>query len=251
MDINIESTRSVPYHRFNSWQYCYEYFTNNHTKLHDAEVQDTAALHLGFYLASWGMMRGSTELLQRDYKIHLNFIKSIAANPNYHVYYSTSQKKILTEEMIEPLFELIEATRECYREFDSVKNNQQSKMEISDTLVTKILLGVFGNIPAYDRLFVSALKSHEFNSSLNERSVLQIIQFYNSNKDSFTPYLTDHNTPMKLIDMYFWQVGFSDSEKSKPIGRVVNPPKISKNESAHSSGNLATLRKLESISQSC
>ena len=41
------------------------------------EKIDFLSLHLGFYLASWGMMRGSTELLDKDYKIHIPAVKVI------------------------------------------------------------------------------------------------------------------------------------------------------------------------------
>ncbi|MFH1661746.1 MAG: hypothetical protein ABIA02_01460, partial [Candidatus Falkowbacteria bacterium] len=52
-------------HRYKSWEHCYNYFS-----LEDKEInKDIACLHLAFYLASWGMYRGSTFLLQKDYLI--------------------------------------------------------------------------------------------------------------------------------------------------------------------------------------
>ena len=53
------------FHRFNSWNNCYSFFQNKYFKYNsDDDYDDRAALHLGFYLASWGMYRGSTFLLQ-------------------------------------------------------------------------------------------------------------------------------------------------------------------------------------------
>ncbi len=66
---------SDPHHSFNSWKHCFNYFKENHSRLNEEDVLDIAALHLGFYLASWGMMRGSRDLLQKDYKIHKGYCR--------------------------------------------------------------------------------------------------------------------------------------------------------------------------------
>jgi len=38
---------------------------------------DHLCLHLAFYLASWGMYRGSSKLLQKDYKVHATSVKEL------------------------------------------------------------------------------------------------------------------------------------------------------------------------------
>ena len=50
-------------HRFKSWEYCYTAFGN-------LDSVDYLSLHLAFYLASWGMYRGSCGILWKDYTIH-------------------------------------------------------------------------------------------------------------------------------------------------------------------------------------
>lgn len=79
----------------------------------------------------------------------------------------------------------------------------------SDTLVTKIMLGVFANIPAFDQYFRKSLKVH----SVNKKSLLKIKDFYLENKDDFDSFkihtfdfLTSKETDniytkAKLIDM--------------------------------------------------
>lgn len=64
------SKNNEPYQRYNSWYHCYDAF---------GKLSDTnhLALHLGFYLASWGMYRGSSTLLQKDYLVHVEPIKII------------------------------------------------------------------------------------------------------------------------------------------------------------------------------
>ncbi|MNC53971.1 hypothetical protein D3C75_1034260 [compost metagenome] len=81
---------------------------------------------------------------------------------------------------------------------------------MSDTLTSKILLGLFGNVPAYDRFFVSAMKLHCLNNTHFCRdSLLSVVDFYNEYKEEFDKcrQLFCHGncyyTPMKLIDMYF------------------------------------------------
>jgi hypothetical protein len=48
-------TEAEDYSRYNSWKYCYEVLGDT-TKHNDT---DYLVLNLGFYLASWGMYRGS------------------------------------------------------------------------------------------------------------------------------------------------------------------------------------------------
>ena len=57
------------HHRYRSWGHCYRYFARRR-RIRSAQGIDHGALQLGFYLASWGMYRGSSFLLWKDYRIH-------------------------------------------------------------------------------------------------------------------------------------------------------------------------------------
>jgi hypothetical protein len=84
----------------------------------------------------------------------------------------------------------------------------------SDTLITKIMLGVFANVPAFDTYFRKSLNVYLF----NRKALMKIKNFYNENKDVFDTYqihtfdfLSSEETDIvytkaKLIDMY----GFID-----------------------------------------
>lgn len=63
------SNNNEKFLRNNSRNHCFEAFG----RLKDLEL---LSLHLGFYLASWGMYRGSSGLLQKDFLIH---------NSKYHL----------------------------------------------------------------------------------------------------------------------------------------------------------------------
>ncbi|MBI4842818.1 MAG: hypothetical protein HY809_00625 [Nitrospirae bacterium] len=83
-------------------------------------------------------------------------------------------------------------------------------------MVTKILLGTLGCIPAYDRYFIDGLREKGIShSKLSKNNFLAVVGFYNNNKDSFDyvqKAIEDRNKiyypTMKLVDMYFWQIGF-------------------------------------------
>lgn len=62
-----------PNGRYHSWEYCYSAFFNAR-KIEIPDI-DYLSLQLSFYLASWGMYRGSSFLLQKDYKIHIPVVK--------------------------------------------------------------------------------------------------------------------------------------------------------------------------------
>ena len=52
--------------RSRSWEHCYRVFRDARTD--PSPDYDYLSLHLAFYLASWGMYRGSSFLLQKDYR---------------------------------------------------------------------------------------------------------------------------------------------------------------------------------------
>ena len=54
--------------RYLSWEHCHKAFSQ--ARGHSACDTDYLSLHLAFYLASWGMYRGSSFLLSKDYLIH-------------------------------------------------------------------------------------------------------------------------------------------------------------------------------------
>jgi hypothetical protein len=60
-----------PCERYASFDYCYNYFQSfhDHTSFRDICSESNiveSCLQLGFYLASWGMLRGSSFLLQKS-----------------------------------------------------------------------------------------------------------------------------------------------------------------------------------------
>ena len=211
----FDDTVADEHGRYMSWRHCYNTFCEN-SNIVDEKTVDYLALHLAFYLASWGMYRGSSFLLQKDYKVHIPVIK-IIQEEKYNPLRGISAEALADEENLDLLDDISARIRKGYAEekssFDGVTNNA------TDTLVTKILLGTLGCVPAYDRYYVQAVKQYGVSSgNYNRNSVRDVAAYYVQNKDGFEQLRCDMSKtgteypPMKLMDMCMWQLGFSEDE---------------------------------------
>ena len=198
--------------RYMSWRHCYNAFSQNRNVL-DEQTVDYLALHLAFYLASWGMYRGSSFLLQKDYKVHTPVVNIIQEH-RYDVLHGISAQELCKKENLLLLDDISCRIRTCYAEeqppFERGVNNA------TDTLVTKILLGTLGCVPAYDRYYVQSVKQNGISSGLyNSESVRKVAEFYCQNLEVFEKLrheLSKCGTsypPMKLMDMCFWQDSYT------------------------------------------
>ena len=196
-----------PDERYASFDFCYNYFysfykENKLDELANKKNLQMSCLQLGFYLASWGMMRGSSFLLGKSVKNYKNLIVAIS-----------KMKPRLWEIDVDKYNEdNINLLLNCKQQIIEVFGKENKP---SDTLVTKIMLGVFANIPAYDQYFRKSLNLH----SLNKKSLLKIKKFYKESKETFDSFkirtfdfLTSQETDIiypkaKLIDMCGFMAG--------------------------------------------
>jgi len=202
-------------HRYKSWEHCFMYFSQNGID------ERLACLHLSFYLASWGMYRGSSFLLWKDYLIHHEVVKRILSMQ--HLRHIDFSKECDAE--IDKIFELSSWIRDWYQKNINNVNGEAKTVNVTDTLVTKILLGTLGCIPAYDRFFIDGLRKKELShSKLSKNNFLSVVGFYKGNKDAFS-YVQESimrrsgicYPAMKLVDMYFWQIGFELYEMNNRV----------------------------------
>ena len=201
------------YHRYKSWEHCYTYFQNS-TNLDD----DYASLQLAFYLASWGMYRGSSYLLWKDYKIHKELINYLKVNQSIKVSYDYYEQK--DNDNINYIMKKIEEIKRYYSEKIKNVNGKEKEIKPSNTLASKVLLGINASIPAFDRFFITGLKMNNIGGSINNETIKNILLFYRHNKDEFDKsyeYIKNKSgteyPPMKLIDMYFWEIGRKEEER--------------------------------------
>lgn len=204
--------------RYRSWEHCYKCF---HDARNDSNCDyDYLSLQLAFYLASWGMYRGSSFLLQKDYRVHIPVVEELLKT-QYDCLFGIECRDLKNKSVQEQLEKLSLFMADFY---DVIRKNVKKgeiKAGLSATLITKILMSVLGCVPAYDRYFIEGIKSQRITTAnYNIKSLLGLAEFYEKNRDRLEAarkQLSVYGMPypqMKLLDMGFWQIGF-DKYNSK------------------------------------
>jgi len=213
--------------RYASFDYCYNHFY----KFHKIKDYEKSCAILWSYLSSWGMLRGSAPLLKQSYY----FLKRIV---DYIAYCGVKHKdywdidfpyKEKGKDKLSTIYEELESRIK----FSSL-NNETDVANPSNILITKIMLGIFGTIPAFDRyvsLFFKYLPMVDGerrligNSKVNNETCERINQIANIHgfpnldnllqNEKFDTLLFSKGhrkrkyTKAKLIDMYCFIVGQS------------------------------------------
>lgn len=192
-----------PDERYASFDYCYNYFysfflNENINELSNERNIQNSCMQLGFYLASWGMYRGSSFLLEKSVRTYIPLITAISKmNP---ALWEIDIPNYFVDNNIDLLLE-------CKKEITSSFGKNYKP---TDTLITKVMLGVFGNVPAFDTYVKKGLSVNTFNKD----SLTKIKSFYSNNQvffDSKEIYTFDFKTGeksnnkytvAKLVDMY-------------------------------------------------
>lgn len=194
-----------PHARYRSWEHCYSFFqTTGPAAI--AGARDFASLQLAFFLASWGMYRGSSFLLQHAYTIHRSVV-DVLTEPRFAVLWQREFGANDADiQLIAIVLQATEAIRTAYEPFGYP----------SDTLVTKILMGTLGCLPACDRYFRSGFKRSGFQySGVNRRFVERVFRFCRHNLRALRKEQAAierisgvHYPLMKLVDMHFSHLGY-------------------------------------------
>lgn len=217
--------------RFLSWERCYKFFYENEAAFlskNEEELQDLyrqAELELAFYLASFGMLRGRSVLLSKDSSVYGDLIKKLF-----------EAKKDLKAKKDSQLNSVL--YKVCDDWINDVKKTEGRKTNgDNDTLTTKILMGVFGCIPAFDRFFKVGLNLAKQADGRFEKLNTDLIdvdkwatesnsscfiprelanEFLKLNFHFHAPYHENDQYPlMRKIDIYFWFIGFCNYESKK------------------------------------
>ena len=190
--------------RYASWDHCFNYFRTAHDEqrlgsLTSGEELQNTCLQLGFYLASWGMYRGKAPLLKQSAYALSPLVKVVASAPS-------DLWKLDVENYDEKSVKLLMIWANKVR--DSLPGTA------TDTLVTKAMLGVFGNVPAFDRYYRVGIDSYK----LNETSLKRVKTYFDHHQDSLKSLQIPtidfngdktkfHYTQAKIIDMIFFVAG--------------------------------------------
>lgn len=214
--------QSDKFHRYKSWDHCFMAFG-------ESAKDDRLALELGFYLASWGMYRGSGGLLQKNHLIHKGAVDVILSAP--YLKLRCNEFNEIKVNDVDTILTLRDELARYYRSKNFYKGNGKSKpISATDTLVSKIILGTLGCVPAYDRYFVNGLKVMGMKcKSFNKASLTELFQFIGSNKQdideaqqSIKKKFQCYYPVMKIVDMYFWQIGYQKALESNNNRRLTD-----------------------------
>lgn len=204
-----------PHSRYRSWEHCYRFFQEHHKEL--LQVKNNAALHLGFYLASWGMYRGSSFLLQRTYTAHMHVIDALALPQFRNLWQHDVGSRDDDVKLAPTIIDLVDSVRDAYE--------QQFERRPTDTLTTKVLLGTIGCLPACDQFFIKGFRAQGFKySSLNKLFIDRILRYCIDSRRELARLQSKirarggpHYPLMKLVDMHFWQIGFDPQYQKKTM----------------------------------
>ena len=198
--------------RSRSWEHCYRVFRDARTA--PSPDCDYLSLHLAFYLASWGMYRGSSFLLQKDYKVLVPVVEEILKS-EYDCLFGVACTDLRESEVQDRLEKLYKYIDKYFRPIRNEVAGREVTTPVSPVLITKILMGALGCVPAYDRFFQDGVATYKVTTQeYSSNSVLKLVDFYEEHNDRLEEArrgmrVGDLTYPqMKLLDMGFWQVGF-------------------------------------------
>lgn len=196
------------FHRYKSWDSCFQAFQVKN-------MSEINILELAFFLASWGMYRGSSGLLQKNHLIHKGAVKIL-----FHEESLKLKCDQYNEVSRENASEIIDLKSKLVAHYENIKyingKNIQKPITATDTLISKVLLGTLCCSPAYDRYFIRGLKEKNMSyTTFGINSLNELFDFYDINKTEIENaqklILTktgNHYPLMKILDMYFWQFGY-------------------------------------------
>lgn len=203
--------------RSRSWEHCYRAFRDARTEPYPD--RDYLSLHLAFYLASWGMYRGSSFLLQKDYKVLVPVVEEIL-KPDYDCLFGVACTDLREHEVQARLKKVCEEIAAYFHPIREEVAGREVTTPVSPVLITKILMGTLGCVPAYDRFFQDGVATYKVTTqTYSPESILKLVDYYEEHNDRLEEvrrgFVADGLTypQMKLLDMGFWQIGFEEDSK--------------------------------------
>jgi len=219
--------KGVSHPRSQSYDHCYNYFLDNHSNL--ARDMEKSCAALGFYLASWGMYRGSAYLFKNTNSAH--FVPLIEYIENHadelrpidlHVYDDANIGRVCR----------------AYKEIGDLVLEGTGSARV--TLVTKIMIAVFGRVPAFDSFFNRGMARVHAPFERNQRVAFhafdelrlrRLSDFYLANQTEIDELsaesrtvgfpdgsVTGHRlTRAKIADMYAFNLGSPDENRQRII----------------------------------
>lgn len=202
-----DTTGATPRGSEASWDYCYSWFNKDRRPSSD-DRRD--CLELGYYLANWGMFRGSGSFMTT------NLAALLPALPVINAHHDAMQRVDLT------------GTEQEWSKLKSTYDALESALpgNPSTTLVTKVMLGVWGCMPAMDTYVLAGIRQlldlagQRGLTTFNRRFYNYLSEFRHAHAGEVDRYreapLATFGTSAvqrtqipagKVLDMYFFQLG--------------------------------------------
>ena len=193
----LKASDTVKKRRGWAWNDCNRAFTEK------KNGNEALAKELFMFLASWGMLRNSF-LMSYNWRILIPVVE-VLLKDRFAVLQNTDTATI--EKNVDLLIELRE---ELYKTLNTMRDGYGNN--ITDTLISKIMMSSLGCIVAYDRFVRNGLAAEGMRHSFGKGSVLELCAFYNSH-----PELEQERKkikeedgidypPMKILDIVFWSL---------------------------------------------
>ena len=210
------STGICSYERPQSWDFCYNHFRDLERVTADRQA---SAMQLGYYLASWGMLRGSGYLFKKTNARHYLGVLALVEE------YDEEVRNITPEQFGE-----IQVQRLLVSLYNDLAAQLLPEGGRRITLVTKTLMGIWGVFPSLDSYFVNTFKKlaksaeePNFFSRFTANTIEFVGEFYAEHREEFdnlaagyrtvdfhTGEASDHPYPVaKVIDIYGFNTAFN------------------------------------------
>jgi hypothetical protein len=212
------------YPRLMGWEFLWDWVQSRRSwnSLASKGAKRTTALHLGFYLANWGMLRGSSGLLN----VNLEFFEDLVEM----LFAGRAIPTVFWDMKLEDFAPDAASHGRACDYFDkaiSAMTKFSEEVSWTGTLISKVLLGLWGQCPALDTYFSVGLKAYlDSHSHLHVRSRLfptsrtlsDIAKVVEYNGWSSSTYRTRRGRfayPIgKIVDMAFFQYGYDRRQEA-------------------------------------
>ena len=218
-----QQIKADSHHRLRSWHHAHAAWQEYLDKRID---DDHATLHLAFYLASWGMYRGSSKLLQRDFlalKPAVQFLADQRQDWESLLFSTETPEKIAKD-----IRELANGLKSALVGPLTLPGTNQKQANVTDTLLSKILLGTLGAVPAFDTEVKKALrkevKGYKSGDSFVQKKLAAVIELARAKQDRIEngQAILKRETELEftrtlVLDLYLWGKGrkLNEAKKSK------------------------------------
>jgi len=139
------------YPRLRAWEFLWDWVLSHGTwkSLAATRSRQQTALHLGLYLANWGMFRGSSKLLQ----VNLDYFEALTV----HLFDGKQVPLAFWDLQLRDFAPTSPSYVEAAQLFDEgakrISDFEAETVGWTPTRLSKVLLGLWGQLPAYDTYF--------------------------------------------------------------------------------------------------